>query len=118
MIVTRTHILGGWRLHHVEELHDDNTITEPFTAVDGGLAYLQSGEVIVAWGGDEHFNAYFGNFELDTPAGVIRHRVRGGYNRGAAGTVLVRQITVDGDVLTLTRDGDLPRLRLTWLRAR
>jgi lipocalin-like protein len=123
--VTRGELLGAWRLSRVEIIRADGEIYLPFGEhVTGILAYVESGDVVVAWGRadrpefakssnptgaellgavEDYFNAYFGTFEFEAAGQQVRHRTTGGLRPGGAGRTLVRDVELRGDTLVLTQ---------------
>jgi hypothetical protein len=71
---------------------------------------------------DTYF-AYFGKFEVDEQARLVRHRLEGSIVESQVGKTLVRLIKVDRDLLTLTTEDRRQTAtgstfdRLTWRRA-
>ncbi|MDX1994076.1 MAG: lipocalin-like domain-containing protein [bacterium] len=67
----------------------------------------------------EGYHAYFGTYEVDEAAGVVRHHVIGSAFPPYRGSVQVRAYRFDGDTLTLTAQAphDETRRVLIWRRA-
>jgi hypothetical protein len=67
------------------------------------------------------YDAYFGTFTVDEKTGMASHRITAALSRDGVGRVLTRQLSVDGDILTIeldttTADGEPVRRTLRWQR--
>jgi hypothetical protein len=67
----------------------------------------------------EGYLAYFGRYEVDAAAGIIRHHVVGSSYFGYRGTVQERRYVFEGDILTLRakNPNDGSERVLVWKRA-
>jgi hypothetical protein len=123
--IDRSELLGAWKLRRVDALRSDGRTFPPLGEhVTGTLAYLASGEMVVAWGREDrpaaknpsaptdgeyramvenYFSAYFGTFELDAAGGKILHHINGGLEPDASGHTVVRDVELRGDTLVLTQ---------------
>lgn len=65
------------------------------------------------------FHAYFGRYEVDEAAGIVRHFVMGSGYFDYVGSTQVRYFRLDGDVLTLTAPSKVDGVTrvLVWRRA-
>jgi hypothetical protein len=68
----------------------------------------------------EGYHAYFGRYEVDEAAGIVRHLVTGSAYMPYRGSTQVRGYSLDGDTLTLRSDSKVDGLTrlLVWQRAR
>jgi hypothetical protein len=123
--IDKSELVGAWKLVRVDALRSDGRTFLPLGEhVMGTLAYLASGDMVVAWGREDrpapkdpsaptdgeyramvenYFNAYFGTFQLDDAAGKISHRQNGTLQPGRSGRTVVRDIELRGDTLVLTQ---------------
>jgi hypothetical protein len=66
----------------------------------------------------EGYHAYFGSYEVDEAAGIVRHHVVGAAYAPYIGSVQERHYAFDGDLLTLTvHASDGTQRVITWQRA-
>lgn len=109
----------------VEAVRSDGQTFLPLgDRVMGTLAYLASGDMVVAWGRadrpaaknrsaptdseyrnmvDDFFNAYFGTFELDATGRKVLHHIAGELHPGGLGRTATRDVELSGDTLVLTQ---------------
>jgi lipocalin-like protein len=69
------------------------------------------------------YDAYFGTYTVDEAAGSVTQRLVAALSPGDVGHVVTREISVEGDRLTITlatttTDGELVTRTLVWARAR
>lgn len=134
-------ILGCWKLVRAYEDRDGDLRPNPYVGegATGYLHYLAGGRVslAVSLAGRKHlsasdrreapmeelaesartFDAYAGRFSFPEP-GVIAHHIEISTFQNQVGTDLVREITLEGDTLTLCpvlQQGE-PRRGLIWRR--
>jgi Lipocalin-like domain len=67
------------------------------------------------------YDAYFGTYTIDDAAGSVTQRLIGALSREHVGSVLTREMTVQGDTLTIAletdaADGTAVTRTLTWQR--
>jgi hypothetical protein len=138
-------IVGSWEIEAVESRNDDGSVDHPFgPAPRGLLVYTPEGLVTVHLAGtnrarfasEDHLKgtpdelkmafatyvAYFGRFELNEAEGVILHHVEGSAFPNWVGNVQRRNISLEGDRLTLSTQpmmiGDRTRTSvLVWRRS-
>lgn len=125
----RADLIGAWKLQRVEAVRSDGSTYAPYGRnLSGTLAYLDSGDMVVAWGRsdrpefadranptqteifgavEDFFNAYFGTFEIDATAKRIRHHVVGTL-RPAQPRTLTRDAELAADTLVLVQDYACP----------
>ena len=111
--------VGTWRLVSQHSLYPDGS-TEPSRGdgADGIIMYDAAGNMAVQLMRTDEtareftnlaelrtamqgFLAYYGRYEVDESAGVVRHFVTGSSYFGFRGTTQVRQFEFSGDTLTL-----------------
>ena len=67
------------------------------------------------------YDAYFGTFEVDEEAGLVKTHLVAALSRDHVGKTLARRMTVEGDTLTIELDtatpaGEPVKRTLTWRR--
>jgi Lipocalin-like domain len=65
----------------------------------------------------EGYHGYFGTYEIDEAAGIVRHHVVGAAYPPYRGSVQVRHFTLDGDTLILKVFNDDAAREIVWARA-
>ncbi len=65
----------------------------------------------------EGYHAYFGTWDLDEAAGIVRHHVIGAAYPPYCGTTQVRHYALEGDRLTLRVEAETETRLLVWRRA-
>lgn len=119
MSLTRAELLGGWRLLTFD-VHDADGVRRPFGPAPRGLIlYTDDGWMsahLASTPGSEPEQqiAYCGRFELDETTAVVHHRVSLSTIPELLTSPQLRNVAIDGDVLTLSTED----ATLTWRRAR
>ena len=67
------------------------------------------------------YDAYFGSYTIDDAAGTVTQQLSGALSKENVGHVLTREMTVEGDELTIelettSREGEAVRRTLRWTR--
>ena len=144
----REQLIGAWRMVDAETVDLATGASSPFSGkrgpYSGLIVYLanglmsvqfasQRGVVRASVGRDqltadeesayfETYFGYFGKFEVDEQARLVRHQPEGSILGSQVGKTLVRWIKIDGDLLTLTTEVSKQTAtsskfdRLTWRR--
>jgi hypothetical protein len=138
--------IGSWELVSLENRADDGTVKKPYGDHPvGRITYTADGRMSAQvmrgerqafvnadlFGGTpeekaaayDGYVAYYGTFEVDSAAGVVRHHIAGSLFPNWVGGTQVRAYALDGDRLTLRTtpiavDGQQVTAHVVWQRAR
>lgn len=144
----REQLLGAWRMVDAETVDVATSVSSPILGkrgpYSGLIVYLANGLMSVQFAAQrgvgrasvgrdqlttdeksayfETYFGYFGKFEVDEQARLVRHQPEGSILQSQVGKTLVRWIKIDGDLLTLTTEDQRQKAtgstfdRLTWRR--
>lgn len=130
-------LIGTWKLLAQETRHPDQPpIASRGLSPDGLLIYTPDGYMSVQLARTDEsaeqfydrrdfghvmsgYHAYFGRYEIDEAAGIVRHHVQNSVYPPYVGSVQVRHYQLEGDTLTLSTPpgGDGSWRVLVWGRA-
>ena len=144
----REQLIGAWRMVDAETVDVATGASSPISGkrgpYSGLIVYLANGLMSVQFASQrgagrasvgrdqltadeksayfETYFGYFGKFEVDEQARLVRHQPEGSILQSQVGRTLVRWIKIDGDLLTLTTEDRRQKAtgstfdRLTWRR--
>ena len=124
-------LIGAWRLASYEARLSDGTEVFPLGVGAAGMIIWDSDGAFSAQinpgaataGVEPRYVAYYGTWEFDEASAEVVHHVDGSVNANLQGTIQRRQVTFDGDHVTLTpppleAEGTTRTMSLIWERER